>query len=234
MPLLPEERERIRETESLKAEIRKEIEPEHPESRFSKFFRHEAVLLLLGFGLTTVAGGVLTHYWKAQEWNNQQRYLARQRALDKKYALMDKTFKEVASTTTAAQDVLNLYYGTHWTDADIKERLDYWKKTSRGWREASNLLKQSLATNFSNQAIVQTFDQLIQKRRLLGNDIGNLPPLRQKPKASRSRKPVDAKKAEAELAARISADNNMVNEILGLLKQCGELMKSEMQSLSPS
>jgi hypothetical protein len=232
MPLSPEERERIREIESLKAEIRKEIQSDKPESKTSRFFRHQAVLLVLGFGLTTLVGGALTSWWKTKEWNNQQGYLAQQRALDKKYALMDQTFKEVASTTTAAQDVLILYYGTHWTEADIKEHKDHWRQSSREWRIAANLLKQSLRTGFDDQNIPKTFEELVEKRKILGIEIGNLPnpgPARP-PRTAAERK--KQKESDAALVERLRKDNDMVNEILGLLTQCGALMRDEIQTFS--
>jgi len=232
MPLNPEERERIREIESLKAEIRKEIQPDKPESKISKFFRHQAVLLVLGFGLTTLVGGALTSWWKSREWKNQQHYLAQQRALDKKYALMDETFKEVAATTTAAEDVLNLYYGRNWTKADFKERSDQWHQTSRQWRIAEKHLDQSLRTGFNDPAIQKKFEELVVTRKVLGNDIGNLLRL-EFPKTSKTaagRK--KQKEFDDALAERLRKDNDMVNETLKLLTECGKFMQTEIQTFS--
>ena len=250
MPLSPEERERIREIESLKAEIRKEVQPDKPESKISKFFRHQAVLLVLGFGFTTVVGGALTSWWKSKEWKNQQSYLAQQRSLDKKYALMDETFKEVAATTTAAEDVLNLYYGPNWTKADTRERSNQWYQSSRQWRVAAKRLDQSLRTGFNDQNIQKTFEQLVMTRKFLGNDIGRLLHLEPAKKSKtvargKKRKPGEAgrpayiceckasvqkpKQQGDELAERLCKDNCMVQEVIDLLTQCGTLMKTEIQ-----
>src|SRR5436305_8131327 len=98
MPFTPEELAKIRETELLKKEIRDELQPSTSKFRVSGFFAHSAVLLVLGFILTTGAGSWLTYFWKQRDWKNQQEYLARQRALDKRYAVIDRTFKEVAVT----------------------------------------------------------------------------------------------------------------------------------------
>jgi hypothetical protein len=138
----------------------------------------------------------------------------------------------VASTTTAAQDVLILYYGTHWTKADIKEHRDRWHQSSREWRIAANLLKQSLRTGFDDPNIPQKFDLLVEKRKILGIEIGNLP----SPRPPRVAKTAAGRKKQKEyenaLAKRIGDDNKMVNEILDFLTQCGALMRAEIQSFS--
>lgn len=71
MPLSDIEKEKIRDIEILKDEIRKELQPQQPTSRLSDFQRH-IILLFIGFGLTTFAGGVLTAWWKSQDSENQR------------------------------------------------------------------------------------------------------------------------------------------------------------------
>src|SRR5689334_19680245 len=105
MPLTQAEKDHITETETFRNEVRKTLDPEKSESKGMKFLR-DAGLLVVGFLLTGAVGSWLTAKWSQHEWENQQRYLARQKMLDKKYALMDETFKDVASTTAAAQDIL--------------------------------------------------------------------------------------------------------------------------------
>jgi hypothetical protein len=108
MPLSDVEKEKILESETLKDEIRKTLQPPQPTSRLSDF-QKQALLLLIGFTLTTVAGGLLTVWWKTRDSNNQRAYLAQQRALDKAYTIIDKTAKEVAATIAACDDVLTTY-----------------------------------------------------------------------------------------------------------------------------
>ena len=133
-------------------------------SRVAGFFAHSAVLLVLGFILTTGVGSWLTYFWKQRDWANQQSYLARQRALDKKYAVIDPTFKEVAVTITASQYVLATLFRNPRTDKEIQERRANWLKTSRDWRIASNVLSQNIAISFSNPEIQTAFKGVVDKR----------------------------------------------------------------------
>src|SRR5712692_3583450 len=110
MTLTDTEKEKIRDAELLKDDIRKELHPPTPDSSFSGF-QQQLILLLLGFFLTAVVGGALTAWWKSRDAKNQRQYLAEQRALDKTYSLIAKTSQEVATTIAAADDVLAGYYG---------------------------------------------------------------------------------------------------------------------------
>lgn len=228
MPLTQVEKNHITETESFRNDVRKTLDPEKSESKWVKFGR-DVALLVIGFGLTGVIGAWLTAKWSAHEWENQQRYLARQKMLDKKYALMDETFKDVASTTAAAQDVLNLYYFDQ-SKKENQERLNNWKTTSRQWRMNANLLEQSLSTIFADPDIAKKFHELVVKRSLLGNDIINLPPPgpSAKPKNAADRK--RQQKSDAELQKQVTHANDEVNEILRLLRECGDKMKQETQA----
>ena len=211
MPLTNAERRRIRDVESLKEEIRRELHGP-PESKLSQ---NPTFLLVLGFVLTGLAGSGLTYFWKQRDWKNQQSYLVQQRALDKKYTVIESTFKEVATTTAAAEDVLTLYYGDNWTQEDIKERFNNWEKTSRNWRISSKVLTAKLAANFQNQAIHSTFAKIVNKRRQLGRAILNLP--RRKPNA----------KVSQDTQNDVAAANQLTNDIVDLLENCGSLMTLE-------
>jgi hypothetical protein len=194
MPLSDAERERICDAEILKDEIRKELLPPLPpaESGWSTFFAHPATLLALGFILTTLVGSWLTYYWKHRDWNNQQSYLTQQRALDKKYALIDAMFKEVSLTLAAGEDVLVTYYTDNWTTAEIEEHRANWQKTSRNWRVASKVLRQNLAVNFTSPGVQEVFKNIIDQRKELGNAITNLP--RSDPKVRSNEKVIDTVK----------------------------------------
>src|SRR5216683_6560987 len=122
MPLPDAEREHIIEVEGLKDEIRRSLQAEPPQSGWSKFWQHPAILLVLGFIFTGIAGSGLTYLWKQRDWKNQQAYLVEQRSLDRKTAVIENTFKEVATTSAAADDLLSTYYGGYWTDSDVEER----------------------------------------------------------------------------------------------------------------
>ena len=214
MPLTDTERENIREAEVLRNDIRKELRFPEPESRLSSF-QQQILLLLLGSLLTTGVGGFLTYWWKQRDWTNQQAYLLKERALDKKYAVIEKTFKAVATTTSASEDVLATYYNENWTSKEIDERRTNWDKTSRNWRIESKVLSQELAVNFANSDIQSTFQQIVRKRRELGVSITNL--LTEK----RTAKSDDAVEKE------VQKDNSIAVDIVNLLYRCGGLMTSE-------
>lgn len=163
------------EREQLKKEILNDLKPS--ESGFFEFLKHPAVLLILGFILTTLAGGWLTSNWQSREWYNQQLYLARQRELDQKYAITDQLTKAVGQSVTAADDVLAMFYWEGSPKArstDEKEIREYWRQSSRAWRVDSSSLVPKLAAHFKNRRIIEAFDEIVGKRLLIGNKIKNL------------------------------------------------------------
>jgi hypothetical protein len=221
MPLSQQERERIIETQTLKAEVESTLTAGKPKPRFSDF-TNQIILLVLGFALTTAVGGVLTYYWKQRDWHNQQSYLAQQRALDKKYATIDRTLKEVALTTSAAEDVLWIYYSENLSTKNVNERMDNWHKTSRDWRVQSKVLSASLAANFADPEVNKLFDQIVSKRRFLGNAIMNLPKFDPKMRIT------------PELKKQLEDANDLINQIVDLLQKCGSRMTSEARTYSVS
>jgi len=167
---------------------------------------------LIGFFLTTVAGGLLTKWWQARDSDNQRSYLQHQRALDKAYAIIDQTAKEVAVTIAAADDVLQAYYGEELRRKEIVERWENWARTSRNWRVNSQVLSEQIAITFSNEEIDGIFRQIVQKRRILGNDIVNLP---RRTKVVKSERPLPDQLGDA---------NRVKLEIVELLHKCGARM----------
>lgn len=215
MALSPDERSRILEAQVLKAEVDSELNGLKPKRKLSDFGK-QIILLIVAFVLTTVLGGILTYVWKQRDWHNQQSYLAQQRALDKKYAVIDRTFKEVAITTSAAEDVLWIYYSDQLSQKDIDERMANWYKSSRDWRVQSKILSASLAGNFKDQDIGKTFDDIVSKRRLLGNAIMNLP------KVTAKKRPITDK-----VKPNLESANDLINQTTDLLQKCGSLMTAE-------
>lgn len=213
MPLSDAEREHIIEVESLKDEVRQLLKTEPPQTSLSKFFQHPATLLLLGFFLTGLAGTWLASKWKQNEWKNQQNYLVAQRTLDRKSAVIEATFKEVAVTIAAADDLLATYYPADWSKKDVDERWENWKKTSLNWRIQSKVLSARLATSFSNQDVQTTFREIVDQRKQLGNILVNLP------------RPI---KRDKDTAAQVQQATALVNHISDLLNKCGVLMGQEL------
>jgi len=214
MPLSDAEREHIIEVESLRDEVWQLLKkPEPAQTGLSKFFQHPATLLLLGFFLTGIAGTWLASKWKQSEWKNQQNYLVAQRTLDRKSAVIEATFKEVAITTAAADDLLATYYPADWSKKDVDERWENWKKTSLNWRIQSKVLSARLATSFSSQDVQKTFREIVDQRKQLGNILVNLP------------RPI---KRDKDTAAQVQQATALVNHISELLNKCGVLMGQEL------
>jgi hypothetical protein len=213
MALSDAEIENIRESETLKDEIRKLLQPAQPESRLSDFAK-QLLLLIIGFALTAGVGGGLTYYWKARELKNQRSYLEERHALDKASAIIDKTAKEVATTVVAADDVLATYYPNEWTQEEISERRKNWVATSRNWRTNAQLLSVDIASTFSSADINQLFLQIMQKRTKLGNIITNLP---------RTKSEIAADKT---LKQELDDGNALKLEIIDLLHKCSDDMTS--------
>ncbi len=176
------------------------------------FFEHKAVLLLMGFGLTTVCGTCLSSHWKQLEWQNQQKYLLQQRDLDKQTELIGELTKAVAETNAAGEDILALYQQSELDrPEEIRERRDNWRKISREWRIASELLQQQLAIYFKNPSIQTKFDAILTQRRFLGNIIVRLP------------KRVQLLPNEVENAKKHS------DELTNLTEDLGVLMRNEIR-----
>jgi len=178
MPLSHRERDKIREAEILKAEIRKELQREEPASRLSEF-QKQIWLLVIGSLLTIVVGGSLTYWWKSRE-----------------------------ETIAAADDVLSTYYDQGWTQKEIDERRENWTHTSRNWWVNSHVLSEEIAATFSNHEIDQSFQQIVNKRKQLGNIIMNLP--RGRNQAA----------TEKELENQVDAAIKLKLEIVELLHKC--------------
>jgi len=217
MPLSNDERARIIETQALKADVESELAARKPQTWLSDF-RKQLILLGVGFLLTTAAGGFLTYYWKKKDWTNQQAYLAQQRALDKKYAIIDRTFKQVALTTSAAEDVLWVYYSDNLSKKDVDERMSNWYTTSRNWRVESKVLSSSLAANFANPEISKSFEDIVVKRQYLGNAVMNLPKL-----------PLDNHISREKLKTDLQSATQLINDTTALLHKCGSLMTAEVR-----
>lgn len=178
----------------------------------STFFKHPAVLLLLGFLSTGVLGASLASFWKSREWHNEQRYLFGQRALQKKYELTEEAFKAVAETTTAAENVLALY-AFNGSDEDFKTQRAAWDKSSQTWRIESKVLREKLETYFHNAGLVPKFDEIIKDRRYLGNIITQL---------LRKEIPKDKVQGESDQALKL------VGRISQELIECGALISPEL------
>jgi len=217
-----EEVSRIQETEAVRAEIRKLLEPpKTPAAKtnwIGRFFGHEAGRLVLGFVLTTAVGSWLAYWWKEKELANQEETAALKARLEAQTLLVQDLTKTVSATLTACHDVLSVYfYGKRPTEEIKTVRANYFIESAK-WRTDSKVIRVRLAVYFKDPAIHTTFTQVIKKRRHLGVTLmrilsGNV-------------------KTEAELETEKKYGLTLANDIESLLVNCGSLMAAEMEGRS--
>jgi uncharacterized integral membrane protein len=151
-------------------------ETEKKLSWFSAFFKHPAVLLILGFFLTGWIGGALTNHWKSREWENQQHFLLAQKELTEKQKLANESITAIGETIAAADDMITIYFNG-WEPrkrrSEIDERTKSWRRSSIKWRSGSEALKQRLTIAFGSD-IGKAFEDITDSRTRLGVMIGNL------------------------------------------------------------
>lgn len=164
--------------EALKKEIVAELQTADRPFSFSKFAQHPALLLLLGFILTSGFGTWLAYYWQSKEWSRQQAQIAQQSQLEQKYKIIEEVIKAVSETKAAAEDVLIIFdspTSNKKLSKELPERRNYWQNQgSRNWRISAPVLPTKLKFNFNNPEAQSVFDQISLKRRFLGNAINLL------------------------------------------------------------
>jgi hypothetical protein len=191
------------------------------------FWSHPFTLLVCGFLLTGFLGTALTTCWQGREWDRQRRRLAREVELKQKIALFEDTTIAVAETFTSAEDILYIYQYDSGLSAkhDVEERIRYWKTESRKWRTRSKVLGAKLDATFADRRISSAFQQLVNVRRHLGNDIANLlDQLSARGLASRTTR---------ENQQQIDDDLNLVNRTTGqggTLRQLVSLLRAEIKA----
>jgi|GEM_PF-6046969 len=171
-------------TEIRKESFKKEILDELGAKGFWKAAQQPAALLLIGFVLTTILGGAVTFLWQskanakqqernAQQHDFEQKQTSQQRMIQQKYDLTNEVANAVAGTTTAAQDILDAWDRKN--KRDYPERIKYWQvEGSRKWRVAYKILIPKLSSTFRDARINSIFQEIIDERDVLGNDIANL------------------------------------------------------------
>ena len=94
--------------------------------------------------------------------------------MQKKYEVIDETFKAIAESNTGAEDTLANYEWQNWKRKEIEERRAKWRSSSRDWRIESKSLREKLGIYFADPSIQSTFEEIVLKRRHAGNIITNL------------------------------------------------------------
>lgn len=159
--------------QKLKNEIISELKPL---SKVAFLAENSASRFIVGFVLTGCLGTWLSTYWQNKQWSEQQTYMAAQKSIEGKYSLIEEVSQAIAEAYTPAEDILGLI--TYWNDKErakeVSERIAYWRQSSRGWRISSKILVAKLNANFKNVEIKVTFDDIINRRRIVGVGINSL------------------------------------------------------------
>lgn len=159
------------ENESFKNEVLKELK--EAAQKKSSAFQHPAILLILGFLLTTGGGTWLTYYWQGQDQQKQRQELAHERAIQQKYEIADQINKAVAEAYTGTHVALALLSSPKSKPGDKQaaEREAYWNQTNRSWIPTSLVLQQKLSINFKGEKALSLYQQIIDEVENLIVDI---------------------------------------------------------------
>ena len=227
--------------ETFKKEILEELGMRGFRASVRKTAQHPAVLLILGFALTSALGGGLTFLWQnkanakqesraAQQRDFEQKQAARQRLIQQKSALIDEVAKAVAETSTAAEDILDAFERSN--RRAYPERLKYWQSEgSRKWRVASKLLIPKLNSTFRHKQVNACFQTLIGHRSYIGNDIANLEGLHARLGWKRMETDKEAEELLAEAHVKI---NEMAAELETLMSvMADEIKVDEVPIIQP-
>jgi hypothetical protein len=149
----------------------------HYGSKRESIGRHPLTLLLLGTLLTGVLGGGLTKCWQSREWQNQQEYLRRQQQQAAMLGLVEDITLATAESFTAAEDVIYIFEWNWHSDAsvtDTRARIAKWEESSSLWRTRSKMYRAVIRARFRDPDRAAKFDEILKKRRFLGNYVTNL------------------------------------------------------------
>lgn len=147
--------------------------------RISKFFQHPAFLLVLGFAITGLIGGLLANRWQRKEWDRQQEIQKNEwerqqlrtldiHGIDLKYRIIDELTKAIGERNAAAKGILSPLeqeLNHQQLIQEEKERLASWEKVSNDWRVNSQILKLKIATHIKAQDAAKIFEEISEVER---------------------------------------------------------------------
>lgn len=145
--------------------------------RFSKLFQHPAMLLVMGFALTSIVGLLLTHEIQKQEWERQQRRLVEIRDADLKYAIMDELIKAVGVRNAAATAVVEPLLGPvresqlRLLKVDPAERFKGWLTAVYDWRYSTQVLRLKLKAHIREPQAQWYFDEIIERGKEINANV---------------------------------------------------------------
>jgi hypothetical protein len=172
---------------SIKAELLEEIEKQDElrkeileslriRGRGRNFFNHPAMLLIIGFFLTSVVGTILTSSWQERDKRKQDARLLKELTLKNKTEVINETSALILQTYSASSDMIAVFQRGEIPEIRQKvllERMDYWQKASREWRQKYPILERRLKSHFRDTEIHKDFLEVITLRGRLGIEIPN-------------------------------------------------------------
>lgn len=238
--------EEIRKHEGLEKEILKTLKIKKGRGEaLRSFFQHPAILLIIGFFLTSIVGALLTTYWQSIDKEKQDAQAVKQNKIKNKQAIADEVSKIALKTHTATSDMLSLYQeGTmEKIEKDVLlERIKYWQDTSREWRERCPILIVKTEEQFDLPEIHQSFKKLSELRGKIGHEYVSLTDTIKTEGWKASKKPCkgdeclakDCDKLDIEnshflrrLRCTLEMNNEMKEKTLYLLKEMAKEIKSD-------
>ena len=166
--------EEIKKDDDLKKEVLNALKVGNSRSEFLK---HPITLLILGFLLTSGVGSLLTLIWQNMEKSKQIAQTARQNSIQAKNQTADELSKLILQAYSSSADMLALYQKGEMPEIREKillERMEYWQKNSREWREKIPILEIKIQGQFKDQSIRDDFLKMLNVRWNIGNEIPNL------------------------------------------------------------
>jgi len=159
----------------------------------SKGWAHPAVLLILGFTLTTATGGYLSHLWQAAQWDHQQERGWNDNLIKTKYAIIGEVNTRLGETLAAARGILPIVE-RDWSEksqhAAISHRIDNWEKADLAWRTQTYWLRSRVGVYFDDPQASRDLDSVISSIRRLEQPLRSVVDRLHEPTAKESPSPV--------------------------------------------
>lgn len=163
--------EETKNQDDLKSEILKSLQVK---SRWKEITYNPAFLLVVGFILTSGIGAFLTNLWQEKDKKKQAVQTITQNTLKNKTEILNETSKIILQTYAATSDMILIYENGEIPsirDKVLLERMDYWQKTSREWREKFPVLEKKLKQQFTDPKVSEYFTEIISLRGTIGGEI---------------------------------------------------------------
>ncbi|HMG74892.1 MAG TPA: hypothetical protein VK582_15430 [Pyrinomonadaceae bacterium] len=168
--------------DSLKQDASKKLTKEGLGELVYDFFKHPAVLLIIGFLLTGCIGTFLTNNWHRQEWDRQQRIQSKEwerqqrrlldiKKIDLKYEIIDQLTKAIGERDSAAIQILGPLatkgFDLHQLTTEENEPITTWQKATNDWRISSQIMQLKIGTHIRDEDAAKLFQQIVDTQKTI-------------------------------------------------------------------